>query len=135
MGYRSEVGYLIMFKEQEVYNQFKVQYKLDDKFKLCWEDEENTNEYASTLRFNDEKCMVTFKATDVKWYDSYPDVRCHHDLLTLADEYHEKYNCVSWTFVRVGEEQGDVESQYGGDGDANSYVYPVSYVNWDIPHE
>ena len=132
MGYRSEVGYLIMFTEQEVYNQFKVQYKLDDKFKLCWEDEENTNEYASTLRFNDEKCMVTFKASHVKWYEDYPDVKCHHNLLALADEYYDKYDCVEWAFVRVGEEEGDVETEYGGTGDATSYLYPVSSIHWEV---
>jgi hypothetical protein len=132
MGYRSEVGYLIMFTEQEVYNQFKVQYKLDDKFKYCWEDEENTNEYASTLRFNDEKCMVTFKASDVKWYDTFDDVKCHDALLDLADEYHEKYNCVDWAFVRIGEEEGDIETRFGGIGDASMYLYPVSSIEWEV---
>jgi hypothetical protein len=132
MGYRSEVGYIIMFSEQEVYNQFKVQYKLDDAYKHCREDEENTNEYASTLRFNDEKCMVTFKAIDVKWYDSFPDVRCHHALLKLAEEYYDKYNCVEWAFVRIGEEVDDIETNYGGTGEAQSYIYPVSSIQWDV---
>ena len=132
MGYRSEVAYLIMFNEQEVYNQFKVQYKLDDTYKYCWEDEENTNEYAPTLKFNDEKCMVKFEAHDVKWYDSYPDVKCHDALLKLADEYYDKYNCVEWAFVRIGEEDDDIETNYGGTGEAQSYLYPVRTIECDV---
>jgi hypothetical protein len=130
MGYRSEVAYLIMFNEQEVYNQFKVQYKLDDKFTRCWEDEHDNLHASVRLEFDDEKCRVKFEAHDVKWYDTYDDVMCHHELLKLADEYHEKYNCVDWTFVRIGEEDGDVERQFGGIGDASMYLYPVSSIQW-----
>jgi hypothetical protein len=82
------------------------------------------------LQFDDEKCRVKFEAHDVKWYDTYDDVLCHHELLKLADEYHEKYNCVDWTFVRIGEEDGDVERQFGGIGDASMYLYPVSSIQW-----
>ena len=130
MGYRSQVGYLIMFTEGEVYNQFKVQYKLDPKFELCREDEGTEGDV--TLEWNDEKYYVKFDATHVKWYDDYPDVKCHEALLDLANEYHEKYNCVDWTFVRIGEEDGDVETQGGGIGDASMYLYPVSSIQWDV---
>lgn len=132
MGYRSQVGYLIMFTEKEVYDQFKVQYKLDDKFKLCWEDEQNENEYAPRLWFFDDAMYIKFEASDVKWYDEYEDVKCHHALLDLADEYYDKYNCVSWQFVRVGEEEGDIDSRYGGYGDAPSNMYAVSSIHWEV---
>jgi hypothetical protein len=126
-----------MFTEQEVYNQFKVQAKLDDKYKICWEDlvETTTTPSSARLEFNDEKAYIRFEAHDVKWYEDYPDVKCHHALLDLAEEYAEKYECVSWQFVRVGEEVDDIESKYGGNGDASSYVYPVSGISWDMPHE
>ena len=133
MGYRSEVGYVIIFKEREVYDQFKVQYKLDDKFKHCWEDEANENMSSPTLEFNDDKCFVRFEAYDVKWYDDYPDVICHTDLLDLASEYDEKYKGVEWRFVRIGEEEGDIEDRVGGTPDAvYSYIYPVSSIQFDI---
>lgn len=132
MGYRSQVGYLIMFTEKEVYDQFKVQYKLDPKFELCREDESDSLRKSVHLQWIDEKQLVKFEAHDVKWYEDYPDVKCHHDLLNLADEYNEKYDCVSWQFVRIGEEEGDIESEYGGDGDASSYMYAVSSIHCEV---
>lgn len=126
MGYRSEVGYLILFTEKEVYDQFKVQYKLDPAYDECREDE------PQSLSFDDDRLLVRFEVDDVKWYDSYPDVIAHHKLLDLADEYAEKYKCVSWVFVRIGEESGDIETRYGGDGDATSLLYPVSSLCWDM---
>jgi hypothetical protein len=126
MGYRSQVGYLIVFTEQQVYDQFKVQYKLDPDYDHCREDEPRS------LEFNDNKLHVRFEAEDVKWYDSYSDVIAHHKLLDLADEFAEKYNCVSWCFVRIGEESGDIDTRYGGDGQATSMLYPVSSLCWDI---
>jgi hypothetical protein len=125
MGYRSQVGYLIVFTEQQVYDQFKVQYKLDPDYDHCREDE------PQSLEFNDNELHVRFEAEDVKWYESYPYVIAHHKLLDLADEYAEKYNCVSWCFVRIGEESGDIETRYGGDGEATSMIYPVSSICFD----
>ena len=133
MGYRSQVGYVILFHEKEVYDQFKVQYKLDDKFKHCWEDEENIAGHAPSLEWNDNKHSVKFEAYDVKWYDDYPDVICHTDLLNLATEYDEKYGGVEWRFVRIGEEEDDVETLVGGTPDmVYSVIYPVSSIQFEI---
>lgn len=132
MGYRSNVAYLIMFDEQEVYNQFKVQYKLDSKYELCREDEAHENDDAPKLTFDDEKARVQFIANEVKWYPDYPDVDCHHALLDLAREYNDKYNCCSWAFVRVGEESDDIQYEWGGEGDAYMYLYPITTIQWDI---
>jgi len=126
MGYRSQVGYLIVFTEKEVYDQFKVQYKLDSDYEQCRIDEPHS------LMFNDDKLHIRFEVDDVKWYDSYPDVIAHHKLLDLADEYAEKYDSVSWCFVRIGEETGDIDTRYGGSGEATSMLYPVSSLCWDI---
>lgn len=128
MGYRSEVGYVIKFHEKEVYDQFKVQYKLDDTFKECWRDEE-----AGSLEWNEEGLHIRFEVHDVKWYDDFPDVQCHRALLDLASEYDEKYKGVEWRFVRVGEEEGDVVSEVGGTPDyVYSLIYPVSSIQFDI---
>lgn len=134
MGYRSDVGYVIVFTEKEVYDQFKVQYKLDPAYELCREDESGTDFNDIQLRFIDDRLLIKFNAESVKWYDEYPDVKCHHALLVLADEYAKKYTNVSWAFVRIGEETGDVETQYGGDDngeEAASMIYPVSSICWD----
>jgi hypothetical protein len=126
MGYRSQVGYLIAFEDKDVYNQFKVQYKLDPEYEECRKDE------PLYLLFLDDKLIVRFEADDVKWYDSFPDVIAHRKLLDLAEEYAEKYEDVSWTFVRIGEESGDIETDYGGNGDATSLLYPVSSLCFDF---
>jgi len=133
MGYRSQVAYVIVFDKKEVYDQFRVQYKLDEKFKLCWEDEKAEFPKSVQLEWLDEYHIVKFVAQDVKWYDDYPDVICHHDLMKLADEYDEKYGGVEWKFVRVGEEEGDIETEVGGKADiVHSYLYPVTSIQCDI---
>jgi hypothetical protein len=131
MGYRSEVGYVIVFTEKEVYDQFKVQYKLDPAYDECREDESGTDFGDVQLKFMDDHLVVKFRAEHVKWYDHYSDVKCHRALLDLADEYAEKYKCVSWCFVRIGEETGDIDTEYGGDGEATSMIYPVSSICFD----
>lgn len=131
MGYRSEVGYVIAFTEKEVYDQFKVQYKLDPAYDECRDDESGTDSHDVQLEFRDNDLLIKFRAVDVKWYDHYSDVKCHRALLDLADEYAEKYDCVSWCFVRIGEETGDIDTEYGGSGEATSMIYPVSSICFD----
>ena len=131
MGYRSEVGYVIAFTEKEVYDQFKVQYKLDPAYDECRDDESGTDSHDVQLEFRDDDLLIKFRAIDVKWYDHYSDVKCHRALLDLADEYAEKYDCVSWCFVRIGEETGDIDTEYGGSGEATSMIYPVSSICFD----
>ena len=67
----------------------------------------------------------TFHAEGVKWYGDeqfgFPEVRYIEDwrnrMLLLAETHPQIY---SYSWVIVGEEQGDVESQYRGD--YNDYV-------------
>ena len=135
MGYRSNVAYLILFDKKEVYDQFKAQYKLDDSFKLCWEDEANPSTSSVTLEFDEKNLAIKFNAYDVKWYDDFDDVICHNKLLELASEYGDKYKGVTWSFVRIGEEQGDVETRYDDHSDeqyASDYLYPVSSIQFDM---
>jgi hypothetical protein len=117
MGYRSEVGYVIAFGDKDLFKQFIVQSKLDPVYELCWKAEYETN-FTQVL---DDKLMLKFHATDVKWYDDYADVKCHEALLKLVDDYIEKYTeqidtGISWSFIRIGEELDDNEHRTGGDG-------------------
>jgi len=51
------------------------------------------------------------------------------------EEYGEKYKGVTYTFVRIGEEDGDVEIDNYGDSDRGSacrFLYPVTSINWEI---
>lgn len=117
MGYRSEVGYVIAFEDKDLFNQFIVQAKLDPVYELCWKAEYETN-FTQVL---EDKLMLKFHATDVKWYDDYADVKCHEALLKLVGDYIEKYTeqidaGISWSFIRIGEELDDNEHRTGGDG-------------------
>ena len=135
MGYRSNVAYLILFDKKEIYDQFRVQYKLDDSYKLCWEDEANPSTSSVTLEFDEENMAIKFNAYDVKWYEDFDDVICHKKLLELATDYADKYKGVSWCYVRIGEEQGDVETDdyYSiSDRQARDYLYPVSSIQFDM---
>jgi hypothetical protein len=60
-------------------------------------------------------CMINFHAYDVKWYESYEDVKGHTNLYELVDkedtQFHEK---CGYAFLRVGEESGDIQDDSGG---------------------
>jgi hypothetical protein len=97
------------------------------------------------LEVDYEMQMIKFRAEDVKWYDSYPDVDCHNAMIDIAEEYiagddinettNERNNgdYMSYTFVRIGENSDDVETRSGGTCETDSYLYPVSSIQWDMP--
>ena len=120
----------------------------------AWEDEVKDGkylnsgkqiEYGGALEVDYEMQIIKFRAEDVKWYDSYPDVDCHNAMIDLAEEYiagddiNETTNTrnngdyMSYTFVRIGENADDVEHRNGGTCETDSYLYPVSSIQWDMP--
>lgn len=111
MGYRSEVAYKIKFEDEGQWNLFLLEAKSKPETRMCFEDECMTVAY--------DQHEVRFYADHVKWYSDYPDVKCHHKLMELCDEYNErsdKYVC-AWLFRRVGESEDDIESESGGEPD------------------
>jgi hypothetical protein len=60
----------------------------------------------------------------VKWYDDYSDVQCHEALLELADDWITQQvedkrlegSCIRWGFVRIGEENDDIDERHNNDG-------------------
>jgi hypothetical protein len=123
MGYRSEVRYLIMFYDKEVYDEFKVKVALDPTF----------NEIRNEFDVDDEKCLITFHSDWSKWYDSYPDVQAHQKLLEMADEFVELYpESIDWKFCRIGEEIDDIDIQSGGGmGFINDYLHVSVAIDYD----
>lgn len=120
----------------------------------AWDDEVKDSKYIKTgervkwggaLEVDYEQQLIKFRAEDVKWYDHYPDVDCHNAMIDLAEEYiagddineetNERNNgdYMSYTFVRIGEDSNDVETKSGGTQETDSYLYPVSSIQWDIP--
>lgn len=114
MGYRSDVKALIypVSGETNLLEYEKLKTLMNTTFRdvfEAWDDE--------YLKWDDEHRVLVFKAESIKWYDSYPDV----DRFTrFLDEVHElEYE---YEFIRLGEEDDDVESNSTGDSQGFLYV-------------
>lgn len=174
MGYRSEVAYVIEFKKphygkkegdhteeikaddeyaKNLFYTFLAESKAKQETAKAWDDEVKDGKYLNTgesvkwgcaLEVDYEQQLIKFRAEDVKWYDSYPDVDCHNAMIDLAEEYiagddinettNERNNIdyMSYTFVRIGENSDDVETRSGGTCGTDEYIYPVSSIQWNI---
>ena len=119
MGYRSDVAYTIRFvsdhdeKNKQSFYTFLAEAKSKAATAHCF----------TEVEVDEVRLRINFAADDVKWYDSFPDVRCHEALLDLADEWDkdDSNNAdIGYSFVRVGEEINDVETRMN---DAASYEW------------
>jgi hypothetical protein len=117
MGYRSDVAYTIRFvddhdtnNEQSFYT-FLLEAKANPQLQIA----------LSEVEVDAKKQMFTFSATDVKWYESYPDVASHMTLVHLAEDWadqvsQQKLHCKRGVmFLRIGEEAKDIEERFSGD--------------------
>ena len=89
---------------------------MDENFPKILQQENDFND-GLTMLDTARRLIFEFRATNVKWYDSYPDVKMHDRLLEFIDDtYHDGGN-IGWKFIRVGEEHGDVDEKDGGDSE------------------
>jgi len=149
MGYRSQVGYVISFdwdidwtehatdadkklKGKDVFHTFITEAKANEETKLCFDEE-------SPLEINENQLLLKFHVDDWKWYDSFDDVKCHENLLNLAEEYVEAQEnnqamqnlTISYGFVRIGEDVNDIDERYGGN-DGYRLIHPFSSIEFDV---
>jgi len=89
MGYRSEVAYVIEFKDREHRIRFMATASLDPDIKL---------EEFELL----DDTSIMFYRQDIKWYAEFDYVKAHELLLNTAKEQ----EC-EWEFCRVGENMED----------------------------
>lgn len=123
MGYRSEVAYIIRFKDKQMRDTFvNLQRAKADK---------TINEALDEL-VEVEDWGLGYHADHVKWYDAYPEVKAHQQLLkdTIAifanDETTPEYDeQAGYRFVRLGEEQEDNDDEEEGNSEC---LY--EYVDW-----
>jgi hypothetical protein len=123
MGYRSDVCYVIKFFLHEYPEKAFADYVAFQK----WVKEEHDlpkevpdpstqrpvlatvqhsyKDESGHIRWSREDCAMIFEAENVKWYDSFVDVRWHAALLEKVKEYETG----NYRFVRIGEEYSDVE--------------------------
>ena len=118
MGYRSDVAYVIGFDTDEKRDEFValIRVRGDELWTALQE-----------CGMDEHQPRINFYAGDVKWYDSFPDVQMHDKLLTfIADNYSDEGG-IGWKFIRIGEEQGDIQEEEGGDHDTVSYLHDDFY--------
>jgi hypothetical protein len=117
MGYRSDVVAVIYpdaTSDEDAalkYEQLKV--LMQTTFKDVMEDG-----FGGDMEWVDDKQVLKFDIQNVKWYDSYPDVRRFmamlHDLYCDANEGDDVIGGYCTEFVRIGEDYDDVERETHG---------------------
>jgi hypothetical protein len=117
MGYRSEVAYVIRFKDRAMRELFvSMQRAKADK---------HINEALSEL-VEVEDCLLGYHADHVKWYDGYDGVKAHETLMhDSINMFNQDEDIVGWRFVRLGEESDDNVQEEDGNSDE---LY--EYVDW-----
>ena len=97
MGYRSDVKYVMQFKDNEHCAEFVAVQKMKDG--LC-------AEVAASWQVKGDR--IYFHAEDWKWYEgSYPIVDAHCQILDDVSEFGGSY-----FFVRLGESHEDIDEKY-----------------------
>jgi len=117
MGYRSQVAYTIRFvSDDDTMNK--------QSFFTFIAEAKSKPECAQAFGADDalvvdeSKFTINFYADDVKWYDGYPDVDCHNNLISLASEWVDGGNiALGYSFVRIGEDASDITERNGGQFD------------------
>jgi hypothetical protein len=113
MGYRSDVAYTIRFVHEDDTNNkqsfytFLAEAKVNAATAACF------NELGwAEFQIDEARYRINFACDDVKWYETYADVQCHEALINLAREWDEdadNHSNIAYVFVRIGEENDDIE--------------------------
>jgi len=114
MGYRSDVQALIysLGGEDNLLNYDKLKTLMNTTFKDVFE--AWGEDYFS---WDDKHRVLKFDANSVKWYDSFPDVAKFTEFLAQVHALDYEYE-----FIRIGEDDNDVESDRTGDAEGFMYV-------------
>jgi hypothetical protein len=113
MGYRSDVAYKIKFVNKEDFWGFIAESKLDPDTALCFDKQE---EWGDSFIVDEERYEICFLAEGWKWYDEYPEVKCHQALWEKAEARCDEDNIeVEGAWCRTGEESDDNDERYFGD--------------------
>jgi hypothetical protein len=123
MGYRSEVAYTICFEDENAMGLFITH--------VFGSGDEHMIDALKACEVDFKELRINFHAWDVKWYDSYDDVKGHTALYTLPDkEDTQFYEKCDYKFMRVGEEQGDIDDEYSSHAGVD--VHDEFYTNTSI---
>lgn len=115
MGYRSEVAYVIRFKDKAMRELFvSLQRAKADP---------HINEALNEL-VEIEDCLLGYHADHVKWYEGYEGVQAHKTLMSDSiDMFNQDEDIVGWRFVELGEESDDnIQAEAGASDELYEYV-------------
>ena len=126
MGYRSEVAYVIKFDDIQTRDNFIT-------LMLAKNDEHVTRAVEECeYGYNDDP-VITFEAQDVKWYESYDDVKAHHYLMREAVEIYGEEKGGRFRFIAVGEDGAEQFDEDDSEGDLYEYITTVHAVQTSFP--
>jgi hypothetical protein len=111
MGYRSDVAYVIKFKDITQRDAFVT-------LMLAKNDPIVTEAINNTTHAQTDDPVITFKQNDVKWDISFGDVKAHY---TLMDEAVELYEAI-YRFIALGEDGKEDCLSVDDGGDLWDYV-------------
>jgi hypothetical protein len=125
MGYRSDVAYVIKFDDIETRDNFvTLMLAKNDKWITQALDE-------CEYRYQDDP-VITFSETDIKWYETYDEVKAHRTLMQEAVEiYGEKGG--RYRFIGVGEDGAEEFDEDDNEGDLYDYITTRHEVVTDFP--
>jgi len=109
MGYRSDVYIGVAFQSEADLKEVLAVYTIDPRVQKL-----NLLKEWDVMEDNILFCITE----GTKWYDNYEDVQGIEHMLTLAEQFHaERDMPVAYRFVRVGEDECDLElrEEHGGD--------------------
>lgn len=125
MGYRSEVAYIVNFRNKEIRDEYIALIKAHggELLEALMECE------APEPMSEDSDAPINFYADYVKWYEDFPDVKAHTKIYQWAVELYPD-DC-GYKFIRVGEESGDIEEEDDGSNDLIPYddFYPTQSMS------
>ncbi len=114
MGYRSDVQALVYPQggEDNLLNYDKLKLLMNTTFKDVFD--AWGEDYFS---WDDNHRALKFDANSVKWYDSFPEVASFPKFLEDVEELGYEYE-----FMRIGEDDNDVEGDRSSDAEGYMYV-------------
>jgi len=125
MGYRSTVAYTIRFTPMTSNN---VDSPTEEELKECKASfytflAEAKVKFSGALEdrgmtVDEGNMALNFIAYDVKWYETYDDVKVHEGLMELGQAWDEMGNkSIGGIFMRIGEEMDDIVQEGWGECD------------------
>jgi len=126
MGYRSDVAYVIKFNDIETRDNFVT-------LMLARNDAQLTQAINECEYGYKDDPIITFKETDLKWYDSFEDVQAHHAMMREAVHIYGEEKGGRFRFIAVGEDGAENFDEDDSVNDLYEYITTVHELRTDFP--